>query len=37
MDVLVEVTTGVAGVVIGIGAGRMLLGGLLAVVFGRRV
>ncbi len=36
MDVVIEVTTGIAGVVIGVGAGRLFLEWVLAAAFGRR-
>jgi hypothetical protein len=37
MDAIIEVTTGIAGVAIGIGAGRLFLEGILAAAFGRRL
>ena len=36
MQVLAEVATVVSGVAVGIASGRLVLAGILAVVFGRR-
>jgi hypothetical protein len=36
MDVMVEVTTALTGLALGVAAGRLFLAGILAVTFGRR-
>ena len=36
MDILVEMATAVTGMAVALGAGRLVLEGVLAVTFGRR-